>query len=67
MYVCGFLQAAGEINPSLFTVATLTGHVIIAYGSNYSVRILSLLLAGFSYEIFHFNSMENTAGYNYIF
>lgn len=31
------LQAASEVNPLLFTIATLTGHVIRAFGPNYSV------------------------------
>ncbi len=29
--------ALKEVNPHLFTMATLTGHVIRAYGSNYTV------------------------------
>ena len=35
--LCCHLQAAGEVNPMLFTIATLTGHVIRAFGPNYSV------------------------------
>ena len=31
--------ALKEVNPHLFTMATLTGHVIRAYGSNYTVKI----------------------------
>lgn len=30
-------MALNETNPHLFTIATLTGHVIRAYGPNYSV------------------------------
>lgn len=30
-------NALKEINPQLFTIATLTGHVIRAYGPDYSV------------------------------
>ena len=29
--------ALKEVNPHLFTIATLTGHVIRAYGPNYTV------------------------------
>jgi leucyl aminopeptidase len=29
--------ALKEVNPHLFTMATLTGHVIRAYGTNYTV------------------------------
>ena len=29
-------NALNEVNPQLFTIATLTGHVIRAYGPNYS-------------------------------
>ena len=29
--------ALKEVNPQLFTMATLTGHVIRAYGTNYTV------------------------------
>jgi len=35
------LQAVNEVNPLLFTIATLTGHVIRAYGPNYSVSMCS--------------------------
>ena len=31
-------MALKEINPHLFTVATLTGHVIRAYGPDYTVN-----------------------------
>ena len=31
------LQAPSEVNPLLFTIATLTGHVIRAFGPDYSV------------------------------
>lgn len=31
-------NALKEVNPQLFTIATLTGHVIRAYGPDYSVR-----------------------------
>ena len=37
-FLCYF-QAAGEINPRIFTVATLTGHVIRVYGPNYTAAI----------------------------
>lgn len=30
--------ALKEVNPQLFTIATLTGHVIRAYGPDYTVR-----------------------------
>jgi leucyl aminopeptidase len=30
-------MALNEVNPFLFTVATLTGHVIRAYGEDYTV------------------------------
>jgi len=43
MYTCELLfdlQAANEVKPLLFTIATLTGHVIRAYGPNYSVGCL---------------------------
>ena len=30
--------ALKEVNPHLFTIATLTGHVIRAYGPDYTVR-----------------------------
>ena len=33
-------KALNEINPQLFTIATLTGHVMKTYGLNYSVNIL---------------------------
>lgn len=33
--------AASTPNPRLFTVATLTGHAVLAVGEGYSVRILS--------------------------
>ena len=29
--------AMKEINPQLFTIATLTGHAVRTYGDNYSV------------------------------
>lgn len=32
-------KAAGEVNPALFTIATLTGHVIRAYGANYTAIV----------------------------
>jgi leucyl aminopeptidase len=32
--------ALKELNPQLFTMATLTGHVIRAYGTNYTVKNL---------------------------
>jgi leucyl aminopeptidase len=32
--------ALKEVNPQLFTMATLTGHVIRAYGTNYTVKNL---------------------------
>ncbi|KAK2167350.1 hypothetical protein LSH36_29g08016 [Paralvinella palmiformis] len=31
--------AVGEVNPCLFTIATLTGHVIRAYGANYTAVV----------------------------
>ena len=34
-------QAQESVNPQLFTIATLTGHAIRAYGEDYSVCILS--------------------------
>lgn len=34
------LQAAQEVSPHIFTIATLTGHAIRAMGSNYSVSSL---------------------------
>lgn len=40
-------SALNAVNPQLFTIATLTGHVIRAYGSEYSVRgmlIYSLMI-----------------------
>jgi hypothetical protein len=30
--------ALNEVNPILFTIATLTGHVIRAYGEDYTVN-----------------------------
>ena len=33
------LQSAEEKNPLLFTIATLTGHVIRAFGPDYTVGI----------------------------
>lgn len=32
--------AANEVNPQLFTIATLTGHVIRAYGDQYTVSLV---------------------------
>jgi len=32
--------ALKEVNPHLFTMATLTGHVIRAYGPNYTVTFI---------------------------
>lgn len=32
-------KALKEVNPKLFTWATLTGHVIIAHGDKYSVSL----------------------------
>ena len=34
------LQAAKEVNPFIFTIATLTGHVIRAYGMEYGVSVV---------------------------
>ncbi len=31
-------EALAAVNPHLFTIATLTGHVIRAYGPDYTVR-----------------------------
>lgn len=28
-------RALNEVNPQLYTIATLTGHCIVAYGENY--------------------------------
>ena len=39
-----YFQAQESVNPQLFTIATLTGHAIRAYGEDYSVCILSSLL-----------------------
>ena len=38
------LQALNAVNPQLFTIATLTGHAIKAYGPEYSVSELKLQL-----------------------
>ena len=35
-------KALSEVNPHLFTIATLTGHVIRAYGPDYTVNIIFL-------------------------
>ena len=35
--VISLFQAAAEVNPSLFTIATLTGHVIRAFSDQYTV------------------------------
>jgi hypothetical protein len=35
--------ALNEVNPFLFTVATLTGHVIRAYGEDYTVNMTTHL------------------------
>ena len=32
-------MALNEINPHLFTIATLTGHVVKTYGQNYTVCV----------------------------
>ena len=32
-------KALNEINPKIFTWATLTGHVIVAHGDKYSVSV----------------------------
>ena len=34
---CCVFQAPAEVNPHLFTIATLTGHVIRAYSDQYTV------------------------------
>lgn len=33
------LQAGKEVNPHIMTIATLTGHAVVAVGTSYSVRI----------------------------
>jgi len=38
------LQALNAVNPQLFTIATLTGHAIKAYGPEYSVSELKFQL-----------------------
>lgn len=43
MAICDLLNeskdlALNEPNPELFTIATLTGHVLRCYGTNYSVK-----------------------------
>ena len=37
LFVSISFQAASEANPSLFTIATLTGHVERAYSDKYTV------------------------------
>ena len=44
MLICDLLNEAKDLalkekNPHLFTIATLTGHCLNAYGKNYSVSI----------------------------
>lgn len=36
-------KALKEVNPSIYTWATLTGHVIIAHGSHYSVSLMNTI------------------------
>lgn len=45
-------QALKEVNPHLFTMATLTGHVIRAYGCNYTVG--ELIVQGNEVEMMMF-------------
>ena len=33
------MQALDEVNPHLFTIATLTGHAVIAVGPEYTVYL----------------------------
>lgn len=38
--LCEAKEAAlNATNPELFTIATLTGHVVLSYGDQYSVRL----------------------------
>jgi hypothetical protein len=48
MLICDLLNevkdmSLNEKNPHIFTIATLTGHCLNAYGKNYSVINLSVL------------------------
>lgn len=43
MAICDLLNEAKdsalkEVNPQIFTIATLTGHVLRCYGTNYTVN-----------------------------
>jgi leucyl aminopeptidase len=43
MAICDVLNEAKDLalnekNPQLFTIATLTGHCVLSYGNNYSVK-----------------------------
>lgn len=54
MAICDMLneakdQALKEKNPHLYTIATLTGHALRTYGTNYTVNKLFLLL-----RVYHF-------------
>ena len=39
-----YSKALEAVNPQLFTIATLTGHVIRAYGEDYSVCKIKYML-----------------------
>jgi hypothetical protein len=53
MLICDLLNevkdmSLSEKNPHIFTIATLTGHCLNAYGKNYSVSRLCVL------DIYHY-------------
>lgn len=37
-------MALEAVNPELFTIATLTGHVVMCYGPSYTVILRSILI-----------------------